>query len=125
MSKILLIVEDEQDLAEILEYNFKQEGYTVRVAHDGAEALQQADPDSPPSIDYNLRKQNYLNFTVPGDLITEGSSLVVTVQNIFESSKMTMDNGSAVDLTAFGTPAIIDGESSKLYLETKRLAYYE
>ncbi len=42
MSKIILIVEDEEDLAEILEYNFRQEGYTVRVAHNGKDAMRLA-----------------------------------------------------------------------------------
>jgi len=50
MSKILLIVEDEQDLAEILEYNFKREGYTVRVANDGAQALIEAAKSPPPDL---------------------------------------------------------------------------
>ena len=35
----VLIVEDEDTLIELLEYNFKKEGYTVETATDGESAL--------------------------------------------------------------------------------------
>ncbi|PEN12295.1 DNA-binding response regulator [Longibacter salinarum] len=44
----ILIVDDEEDLLDLLEYNLKQEGYNTLQAHDGVEALDAArehDPD--------------------------------------------------------------------------------
>ena len=38
--RTVLVVEDERDLAELLAYNLKREGYDAHVAHDGAEALE-------------------------------------------------------------------------------------
>ncbi len=35
----ILIVDDEKDVLEILEYNFKNENYNVRIASDGEEAI--------------------------------------------------------------------------------------
>jgi two-component system phosphate regulon response regulator PhoB len=43
----LLLVEDDQSLAELLEYRFASEGYTVRVAADGDDALVYAAEDVP------------------------------------------------------------------------------
>lgn len=39
MSALILIVEDERDLAATLSYNLQREGYTTRIAVNGAEAL--------------------------------------------------------------------------------------
>jgi len=38
-SKRILIVDDEEDLCEILQYNLNNEGYTTEVAHSSEEAL--------------------------------------------------------------------------------------
>jgi two-component system, OmpR family, phosphate regulon response regulator PhoB len=38
----ILIIEDERNLTQALEYNFKREGYDVAVAHDGLEGLRKA-----------------------------------------------------------------------------------
>jgi two-component system, OmpR family, phosphate regulon response regulator PhoB len=46
--KIILIVEDEADLAATLEYNLQREGYRTRVAHDGRTALEELAQDPPP-----------------------------------------------------------------------------
>ena len=43
----LLLVEDDESLAELLEYRFAKEGYRVRVTADGDEALALADEDAP------------------------------------------------------------------------------
>jgi two-component system alkaline phosphatase synthesis response regulator PhoP len=42
MSKLILIVDDEQDIREILAYNLLKEGYRVEVAKDGVEGLEKA-----------------------------------------------------------------------------------
>ena len=38
MAEVVLIVEDEQDLANVMEYNFLKEGYQTRVAGNGKTA---------------------------------------------------------------------------------------
>lgn len=38
----ILVIEDEQDVAELLAYNLSKEGYEVLVAHDGLSGLQRA-----------------------------------------------------------------------------------
>jgi two-component system phosphate regulon response regulator PhoB len=45
----LLLVEDDQALAELLEYRFESEGYDVRVTADGDEALVYASRTRPTS----------------------------------------------------------------------------
>lgn len=41
-SQRILIVDDEQDILELLQYNLSKEGYEVRVANDGRKAVQEA-----------------------------------------------------------------------------------
>ncbi|QXD14279.1 response regulator transcription factor [Rhodocaloribacter litoris] len=41
----ILVVDDEEDVAEIVSHFLKQEGFTVHKAHDGEEALSKANPD--------------------------------------------------------------------------------
>lgn len=43
----VLVVEDEEALAQLLKYNLEKEGYRVSVASDGEEALVLADEDNP------------------------------------------------------------------------------
>src|SRR4029077_4022742 len=38
----ILIVEDDRSLAEVLEYNLRQDGYQTAVANDGQDGLRQA-----------------------------------------------------------------------------------
>jgi two-component system phosphate regulon response regulator PhoB len=46
----ILIIEDERDLCEILEYNLQREGYTTLVANDGMEGLRKAQMQLPDLI---------------------------------------------------------------------------
>ncbi|MCI4668132.1 MAG: response regulator transcription factor [Bacteroidia bacterium] len=46
----ILIVDDEADILELLQYNFEQEGYTVIKAMDGEEALEVAQKELPDLI---------------------------------------------------------------------------
>ena len=43
----ILVVEDEEALAQLLHYNLDKEGYRVALAYDGEEALIQADEEAP------------------------------------------------------------------------------
>jgi two-component system, OmpR family, alkaline phosphatase synthesis response regulator PhoP len=46
----VLIVDDEDDILELIGYNFQREGYSVRTARDGVEALDFARSDTPDLI---------------------------------------------------------------------------
>jgi two-component system, OmpR family, response regulator VicR len=50
MDKKILVVDDEQPIADILEFNLKKEGYHVTVAYDGEEALSRVEEDLPDLI---------------------------------------------------------------------------
>ncbi|TVQ77840.1 MAG: DNA-binding response regulator [Phycisphaeraceae bacterium] len=43
----VLIVEDEVDIAHLIEFHLKREGYTTRIAHSGADALEMLDREPP------------------------------------------------------------------------------
>jgi two-component system alkaline phosphatase synthesis response regulator PhoP len=50
MKETILIVEDEKDIAKMLDYNLKKEGYKILVAHDGEDALDAANAKHPDLI---------------------------------------------------------------------------
>lgn len=50
MSNRILIVDDEQDITEFIQYNLQKEGYLTEVAGDGLEALKKADSFKPDLI---------------------------------------------------------------------------
>lgn len=50
MSALILIVEDESELAATLSYNLQREGYTTRIAETGAEAMLAVDREPLPDL---------------------------------------------------------------------------
>ncbi len=46
----ILVVEDEKDIAELIQYNLEREGYTVKVLHTAEEALNVLKTDLPDLI---------------------------------------------------------------------------
>jgi two-component system phosphate regulon response regulator PhoB len=50
MQGLILVIEDETDLATTLEYNFQREGYQTRIAHSGHEGLAGAGLDPLPDV---------------------------------------------------------------------------
>lgn len=50
MSALILVVEDEEDLAATLEFNLKREGHLPRVAHTGGAGLKAAAEDPVPEV---------------------------------------------------------------------------
>lgn len=50
MSALVLIVEDERDIAATLSYNLQREGYTTRLAANGTEALEGANREPRPDL---------------------------------------------------------------------------
>ena len=54
----VLVVEDEQDVAELIRYNLAKEGYDVRVSGNGADALRQAREARPELILLDIMNRN-------------------------------------------------------------------
>ena len=54
MASRILIVDDEEDIREILQFNLRKEGYVVEVAKSGKEALKIADEFLPDLIVLDL-----------------------------------------------------------------------
>jgi len=77
-----------------------------------------------PTISNNLKTTTYPNFVAPGEVIQDGSSLVISVASIYEDNLMTLDTGQAVNMWGANTAVVIDGDASKIYIDTKRLVYY-
>jgi two-component system phosphate regulon response regulator PhoB len=50
MMQKILIVEDENDLVDVLEYNIKREGYVVETATNGAEAISRIEANPAPDL---------------------------------------------------------------------------
>lgn len=50
MKETILIVEDEKDIAKMLDYNLKKEGYRALIAHDGEDAIDAANTKHPDLI---------------------------------------------------------------------------
>lgn len=59
----ILIVEDERDLAELIAFNLRQEGYAITVVHDGLDGLRSALAEPPDLV--------ILDLMLPGLLGTE------------------------------------------------------
>ena len=55
----ILIVDDEPDILELIEYNLKKEGYQVYTATNGQQAVAEAKKVIPDSLESALRK--YIN----------------------------------------------------------------
>lgn len=47
---LVLIVDDEEDILDLLQYNMEKEGFETDVAHDGAEAIEKAEATEPDLI---------------------------------------------------------------------------
>ena len=50
MDAKILVVDDEQPIADILKFNLEKEGYQVIVAYDGEEAIELAENEKPDLI---------------------------------------------------------------------------
>ena len=47
LKRTLLVVEDEKDIRDLLRFHLEQEGYTVREAESGEDALKRAEAERP------------------------------------------------------------------------------
>lgn len=58
-SKKILIIEDEETIADILSYSLKQEGYNVEIATDGKKGLELVNKFLPDMISNKNRKLSF------------------------------------------------------------------
>ena len=58
MKPKILIVDDEPDVVQLIEYNLKSAGYDVMTSTDGQDALQQARASSPDLIILESRRED-------------------------------------------------------------------
>lgn len=62
--KKILVVDDEKPIVEILQYNLEKEGYLVKTAYDGEEALQMVEEENPDLIVLDIMLPKKDGFTV-------------------------------------------------------------
>jgi DNA-binding response OmpR family regulator len=74
MSQKILVVDDEQAIIDLLEYNLRQNGYRVLVARDGHEALRLARAEQPDLIILDLMLPGPDGFDVCRELRREGAA---------------------------------------------------
>ncbi len=79
--KRILVVEDEQDIAEMIAYNLEREGFQVESAHSGEEGLSKAKADHPDLVvlDIMLPEMNGLDVcrALRSDRATQGIPIVM------------------------------------------------
>ena len=68
----ILVVDDEQPIADILQFNLEKEGYDVICAYDGDEAIRLAETENPDLIllDIMLPKKDGKLATVPSNILS-------------------------------------------------------
>ncbi len=64
MSEKILIVDDDQDFLQLLEYDLKKHGYTVICANNGEEGLQKALSEKPSLVVLDIKMPKMDGYTV-------------------------------------------------------------
>jgi two-component system response regulator VicR len=77
MNHKILVVDDEQSITDLLEYNLRQNGYQVVVARDGHEALRLARAEQPNLIVLDLMLPGPDGFDVCRELRREGGVPII------------------------------------------------
>jgi DNA-binding response OmpR family regulator len=72
----ILVVEDDHTIADLLCTRFEREGYHVRAAYDGQQALELVEQDPPDVITLNVAMPALDGFEVCRRLITPSTKLV-------------------------------------------------
>jgi len=90
----ILIVEDEQDIAELITYNLRREGYLVECALSGEKGLSKARAELPDLIilDIMLPEMNGL------DVVTDEGTVIMPCFNSAEQVVKDMKSGKQLDL---------------------------
>ena len=76
-AKKILIVDDEPDILEFLQYNLKKEGYAVVSANDGKQAIEVAEREKPNLIILDINLPGMSGLEVLAELRARGATLPV------------------------------------------------
>jgi phosphate regulon transcriptional regulator PhoB len=87
MSQKILVVDDEQSITDLLEYNLRQNGYQVVVARDGHQALRMARTEQPDLIVLDLMLPGPDGFDICRELRREGSLTLSSVPIIMLTAR--------------------------------------
>jgi two-component system alkaline phosphatase synthesis response regulator PhoP len=87
MHRKILVVDDEQSIVDLLEYNLQREGYQVVVARDGREALRLARTEPPDLIVLDLMLPGLDGFDVCRELRREGDPALARVPIIMLTAR--------------------------------------
>ena len=79
MKPRILVVDDEPEAVDLLEYNLKQSGYTVSTAGDGAEALKKARSQPPDLIVLDVMLPEMDGFEICKTLRLDGATAKIPV----------------------------------------------
>ena len=85
MSRNILVVDDEKNIVDILNFNLQREGYSVLCAYDGREGLKLAREESPDLILLDVMLPYMDGFEVCRTLREEGSSIPIIMITARES----------------------------------------
>jgi len=85
MNRSILVVDDEKNIVDILNFNLRREGYTVFCAYDGREGLRLARENAPDLILLDVMLPYMDGFEVCRTLRDEGSSIPIIMITARES----------------------------------------
>jgi DNA-binding response OmpR family regulator len=87
MDQKILVVDDEQSITDLLEYNLRQNGYRVVVARDGHEALRLAQTEQPDLVVLDLMLPGPDGFDICRELRREGAATAPNVPIIMLTAR--------------------------------------
>lgn len=89
MPKRILVVDDEEDVTQLIEFNLRRAGYDVSVAHTGVDGLEQALSDPPDLVVLDVNLPEVDGFALCESLRADPRTMALPI----------------IMLTAFGTTA--------------------
>lgn len=89
MGLTILVVEDEKDLVELLEYNLKKDGFSVVTARSGAEGLKKAAEERPDLVVLDLMLPDIFGIDVCRTLRENGETAAIPIIMLTAKSQTT------------------------------------
>ncbi|MCX5872169.1 MAG: response regulator [Deltaproteobacteria bacterium] len=113
--KRILVVDDEMHICELYRMELEEEGYSVTLAHSGAEALQQVDRNPPDLIVLDIQMPGMDGIETLEKLLGKDKGIPIILNTAYSHYKD--------DFTTWGADAYVvkSSDTSKLKAEIKRL----
>jgi CheY-like chemotaxis protein len=113
--KRILVVDDETHICELYRMELEEEGYSVTLAHSGAEALQQVDRNPPDLIVLDIQMPGMDGIETLEKLLGKDKGIPIILNTAYSHYKD--------DFTTWGADAYVvkSSDTSKLKAEIKRL----